>query len=564
MATIGIDLGTSNSLVGYWNGESAVLIENEFGEVLTPSIISVDDNQEILVGQIAKERLMTHPQLTAATFKRFMGTEKIYKMGTYSFTPVELSTLLLKKLKQNAERMLNEEYCHAIISVPAYFNNVQRAATIEAANLAGLEVNHLISEPTAAAMAYGIHRLEEDSRILVIDLGGGTFDVSLLEMFEGIMQVEAIAGDNRLGGEDFTYAILKDCLAENKLDQQVLPAEIEASLYKKIEMIKKELSPTTPQQFEFVLDEKEYTYQLTEERFRSICQPLLAKLRAPIIRVLNDSGIKLDEIDRIILIGGATKSTTIRSFVSKLLGKLPFTQINPDEAVGVGATIQSALKENKEMLEEMILTDVCGHTLGVNTSRFMENDYRDGYFSPIIERNTTVPVSKIQTFCTIYDGQQAIVFDIYQGENRLVKDNLKIGSVEIKMPKVPKGEPVDVRFTYDHDGILEVIVMVPRTKKTNRIVIENTPGQLSQIEIENRLKKLESLKIHPLDRAETRLLLARAERLYAESIGEKREYIQYLIGNFEAVLRKQDEKETRKASSELNKLLNKLEENFQL
>ncbi|MEG0411174.1 MAG: Hsp70 family protein, partial [Erysipelotrichaceae bacterium] len=292
----------------------------------TPSIISVDDNQEILVGQIAKERLMTHPQLTAATFKRFMGTEKIYKMGTYSFTPVELSTLLLKKLKQNAERTLNEECRHAIISVPAYFNNVQRAATIEAANLAGLEVNHLISEPTAAAMAYGIHRLEEDSRILVIDLGGGTFDVSLLEMFEGIMQVEAIAGDNRLGGEDFTYAVLKDCLAENKLDQQVLPAEIEASLYKKIEMIKKELSPTTPQQFEFILDEKEYTYQLTEERFRSICQPLLAKLRAPIIRVLNDSGIKLDEIDRIILIGGATKSTTIRSFVSKLLGKLPFTQ----------------------------------------------------------------------------------------------------------------------------------------------------------------------------------------------------------------------------------------------
>lgn len=355
MATIGIDLGTSNSLVGYWNGESAVLIENEFGEVLTPSIISVDDNQEILVGQIAKERLMTHPQLTAATFKRFMGTEKIYKMGTYSFTPVELSTLLLKKLKQNAERMLNEECCHTIISVPAYFNNVQRAATIEAANLAGLEVNHLISEPTAAAMAYGIHRLEEDSRILVIDLGGGTFDVSLLEMFEGIMQVEAIAGDNRLGGEDFTYAILKDCLAENKLDQQVLPAEIEASLYKKIEMIKKELSPTTPQQFEFVLDEKEYTYQLTEERFRSICQPLLAKLRAPIIRVLNDSGIKLDEIDRIILIGGATKSTTIRSFVSKLLGKLPFTQINPDEAVGVGATIQSALKENKEMVGVLLI-----------------------------------------------------------------------------------------------------------------------------------------------------------------------------------------------------------------
>lgn len=563
MAVIGIDLGTSNSLVTYWNGSQVEPIKSRFGHYLTPSVVGIDDNGEILIGEIAKERLISHPQLTAAAFKRFIGTDKVYQLGMHNFTPIELSSLILSSLKEDAELYLQEPCEEVVVSVPAYFNNIQREATMEAANLAGLKVLNLISEPTAAAMAYGLHK-EEDLSILVIDLGGGTFDVSLLEMFEGIMQVEAIAGDNQLGGEDFTNLIARDCLAKTGLENEGLSAEVHSVIYQKAEGIKKEFAYQLACRFDFDVAGTTYHYELTKKQYEQLCEPLLAKMRLPIGRVLNDGKISIEQLDRVILIGGATKDPLVRNFLSKLLRTIPYTSINPDEAVGIGAGIQTALKKDHSMVSELMLTDVCAHSLGVDSVRETSGGFISGIFSPIIERNTNIPVSKVETFFSVSDNQKTIRFTIYQGESPLVKDNLKIGEIIIPIEPAPKDYPVDCRFTYNTNGILEVLLTVKQTGETHQLIIEESPGKLTEEEIQNSLKKLEKLKIHPRDRAENRLLLARIERLYAETTGDLRAYVQTLLIQFETVLQKQDEILTKKTVSELTEKLNHLEKGLWL
>jgi len=557
---IGIDLGTSNSLVGVFSENEAELIKNEFGNVLTPSVVGVDDNGEVLIGEIAKQRLITHPTKTMAAFKRFMGTEKKYEVNDLSFTPVELSYLILKKLREQAQRHTDEKCIEAVISVPAYFNAIQREATIEAAKLVGFEKVNLISEPTAAAIAYGIHRKQEDAYILVVDLGGGTFDVSLLELFEGVMQVEAIAGDNQLGGEDFTRIIVKDFMEMHGIKEKIISAGDYAAIWNKCENAKCHLSKENIIKIKCVVGEAQLEYEISLEKYKGLCEPLLKRMRKPIAKVLNDSEISLKEIDQIILIGGATRDEVVRGYINRLVGRFPYTKINPDEAVGVGAVIQGELKESKEMLEELILTDVCGYTLGVDMAEKTSTGYRDGVFSPIIERNTTIPVSKISNYYITHKKQQWMHFAIYQGENRLVQDNIKLGEIKIDLPKgIKESDPVEVRFTYNEDSILEVILTVPITKASKRLIIEKAPGRLTAEQIEQRLKKLEKLKIHPLDRAETRLLIARAEKMYVESLGERREYIQHIIRNYEDELKKQEEIVVRKATAEFIKQLNELD-----
>ncbi|MFD2307632.1 molecular chaperone HscC [Enterococcus termitis] len=557
MGIIGIDLGTSNSLVSYWDGQAVQLIKNHFGEVLTPSVVGIDDNGEILIGAIAKERMISHPQFTAATFKRFMGTDKCYDLGQHSFTPVELSSLILRSLKEDAEAFLKQSCDEVVISVPAYFNSIQREATVEAAKLAGLSVQNLISEPTAAAIAYGFHK-EIDQSILVVDLGGGTFDVSLLEMFEGVMQVEAIAGDNHLGGEDFTQVIVRDYLQKNKLTGIVLSASAQSVLYQKAEQLKHALTTQETASFELLWEEQTYTYHLSQEGYKELCEPLLAKMRQPISRVLNDGRISIQEIDQVILIGGATKNPIVRNYFARLLKTIPYTQINPDEAVGRGAGIQGALKQDRSMVSEMILTDVCGHTLGVESVNQTRDAYIEGVFSPIIERNTTIPVSKVKTFYTLRDNQNCVQFPIYQGENPMVKDNLKIGELEINIPPAPENTPIDCRFTYDSNGLLEVLV-TDQNGRSEQLIIESSPGKLTKQQMQDSLKKLNALKIHPKDRAENRLLLARLERLYAETIGVQREQIQALLFHFRNVLEKQDEILTKRVASDVTQQLDELE-----
>lgn len=560
MPTIGIDLGTTNSLVAYWTENGPAIIPNAHGSNLTPSVVSVDNN-EILVGEIAKERLITHPNLTASAFKRYMGTEKQYKLGKYFFSAEELSSFILKSLKADAEAFFGQEVEEAVISVPAYFNDAQRKATKRAAELAGLKVERLISEPTAAAIAYGLHQEKSETKFIVFDLGGGTFDVSILELFEGVMEVRSIAGDNFLGGEDFTSLLVSYFVDSEKIDIQSLDSKGKSALYKQAEMCKRSLGENSFGKMCFTFKGTNYEKTIDRADFEKLAGQLLLRLRHPIERALRDAELKPSDLDAVILIGGATRMPMIKSVVSRMFGKLPFSNINPDEAVALGAAIQVALKERNQLLNEIILTDVCPYTLGTAVAKQMDKEnYESGYFLPIIDRNTPIPVSRVESLTTIRDNQTAIHIEIYQGESRRVEGNIKLGELNIKVPPSQAGkELIDVRYTYDINGILEVEVVSISTGEKSRVVIEKNQGSMTPEEIEERLRALKDIKIHPRDKMENRLLLAKGERLYEESLGEKREYIGNLLQRFESVLSRQNERDIKKAANELKEQLEQIE-----
>ncbi|MDD6772237.1 molecular chaperone HscC [Inconstantimicrobium porci] len=564
MTTIGIDLGTTNSLVSYFKNDRAVIIPNVLGQHLTPSVVGVDDNGEILVGSIAKERLLTHPLLTASNFKRFMGTDKKYKLGEYTFSPEDLSSFVLKSLKSDAENYLHEEITEAVISVPAYFNDAQRKATKRAGELAGLKVERLISEPTAAAVAYGLHENQDDTQFLVFDLGGGTFDVSILELFEGVMEVKSIAGDNYLGGTDFDNILLSYFLDKNNIDIKLLSRKCVSSLLKKAEECKKMLSDNESAEISIIIEDKLYKETITRNQFESICSDLITRIKYPIQRALSDAQISPRELDNIILIGGSSRMSLIKSIIIKMFNKMPYCNINPDEAVALGAAVQAALKERNSALKEVVLTDVCPYTLGVEVSEeISRNQFEPGYFLPIIERNSPIPISRVKTLCTIADNQTRLLVNIYQGESRHVSNNIKLGNLEIAVPKGPAGiETVDIRYTYDINGLLEVEVTINSTGEKKSLIIENSPGSMTDEEIKERLKALSSIKIHPRDKTENRLLIAKGERLYEESLGDKRQYISEILKKFEAILNTQDNKQIQEAREQIMIIFEELERQY--
>ncbi len=561
MAIIGIDLGTTNSLVACFKDETPVVIKNVYGETLTPSIVSVDENGEVFVGKIAKERQITHPESTASLFKRHMGTKKEYKLGDKKFLPEELSSLIIRNLKSDAEEFLGEEVTEAVISVPAYFNDTQRKATKRAGELAGLKVERIINEPTAAAIAYGLHEKSSNTKFLVFDLGGGTFDISVLELYKNIMEVRAVAGDNYLGGEDFTKVLMEIFARRNDIDLNELDSKTYNLLRKQAEVAKRNFSKEKTAKLSVRINDKELKEEITLNEFEKDCELLLAKLRRPIERALSDAAIKLKEIDTIVLVGGGTKLPLIRSFVGKLFGRLPATNINPDEVVAMGAAIQAAMKKRDKAIKEIVLTDVCPYTLGTNTSIQKPGGYYEsGHFFPIIERNTIIPVSRVERLYTVRDNQKKISVEILQGESRLAKENILLGEITVSVPPSKGGEQaIDVRYTYDINGILEVEVTVVSTGVKKTMVIEKNPGNMSKEEVQERLEELKEIKIHPREKEENKHLIARGERLYEESIGLARTYIAQGISNFEDALDKQDEREISRAYEELKNLLNEIE-----
>ncbi|MBS6599510.1 MAG: Hsp70 family protein [Clostridium sp.] len=561
MAIVGIDLGTTNSLVACFKDNVPVVIKNVYGETLTPSIVSVDENGEVFVGKIAKERQITHPESTASLFKRHMGTKKEYKLGDKKFLPEELSSLIIRNLKADAEEFLGEEVTEAVISVPAYFNDTQRKATKRAGELAGLKVERIINEPTAAAIAYGLHEKNANTKFLVFDLGGGTFDISVLELYKNIMEVRAVAGDNYLGGEDFTKVLMEIFARRNDLDLNDLDSKTYNLLRKQAEVSKRNFSKEKIAELSIKIDDKEIKETISSSEFEKDCELLLAKLRKPIERALSDAAIKLKEIDTIVLVGGGTKLPLIRSFVGKLFGRLPATNINPDEVVAMGAAVQAAMKKRDKAIKEIVLTDVCPYTLGTNTSIQKPGGYYEsGHFFPIIERNTVIPVSRVERLYTVKDNQKKISVEILQGESRLAKENILLGEITVSVPPSRGGEQaIDVRYTYDINGILEVEVTVVSTGVKKTMVIEKNPGHMSKEEVQERLEELKEIKIHPREKEENKHLIARGERLYEESIGLARTYIAQGISDFEDALDKQDEREISRAYEELKKLLNEIE-----
>ena len=566
---IGIDLGTTNSLATYIDDNGEIqFVKNEYGNILIPSVVGIDENDDIIVGELAKERRMMNAGETASNFKRRMGTDAKIKVKNRTFDAQMLSSFVLKHLKENAEKQLNEKIDRAIISVPAYFNDKQRRDTKMAAELAGLTVERLINEPTAAALSLGSHILDQNLKFIVLDLGGGTFDVTLLETFENIMEVLSISGDTMLGGEDFTTKICEIFLKNIKLSIVDLSRDERTKLYTKADRAKKLISLKNVE-IEMEIKGKKYKSEITQENFRETVKPLLVKMKVAIDKALQDGNTDAREIEKVILVGGAVKLGIIEEFVEKYFHKMRGEKIyfnnddfiennklvsiaaDPDTVVAYGVGIAVGMKERNKVFKERILTDVCPFTLGT--------EIVGRRFAPIIPRNTTVPTSRSEYFYTIEDYQSQVTVGIYQGESLNIDDNLFLGEFLLDVPQNLAGkEAINVRFTYDINGILEVEATVVSTGLKKSKLIVN--GDLSEEEKNEKIKMLEEIKIQSENKNKDKLLLERANRIYAEIVNtEIRNHISDYLENYQMVVVTGDRIRIQKAKESFSQFLDKID-----
>ena len=566
---IGIDLGTTNSLATYIDDNGEIqFIKNEYGNILIPSVVGIDENDAIIVGELAKERRMMNAGETASNFKRRMGTDAKIKVKNRTFDAQMLSSFVLKHLKENAEKQLSEKIDRAIISVPAYFNDKQRRDTKMAAELAGLTVERLINEPTAAALSLGSHILDQNLKFIVLDLGGGTFDVTLLETFENIMEVLSISGDTMLGGEDFTTKICEIFLKNIKLSIVDLSRDERTKLYTKADRAKKLISLKNVE-IEMEIKGKKYKSEITQENFRETVKPLLVKMKVAIDKALQDGNTDAREIEKVILVGGAVKLGIIEEFVEKYFHKMRGEKIyfnnddfiennklvsiaaDPDTVVAYGVGIAVGMKERNKVFKERILTDVCPFTLGT--------EIVGRRFAPIIPRNTTVPTSRSEYFYTIEDYQSQVTVGIYQGESLNIDDNLFLGEFLLDVPQNLAGkEAINVRFTYDINGILEVEATVVSTGlKKSKLIIN---GDLSEEEKNEKIKMLEEIKIQSENKNKDKLLLERANRIYAEIVNtEIRNHISEYLENYQKIVVTGDRIRIQKTKKSFSEFLDKID-----
>jgi molecular chaperone HscC len=563
---VGIDLGTTNSAVAHLAEDGPRLIPNALGEHLTPSVVGVDPDGNLLVGRAAKELQVVHPERCADLFKRHMGTDRVADIAGKRFGPEELSGFVLRSLKADAEAHFQEPVTRAVITVPAYFNDQQRKATLNAGRIAGFQVDRIFNEPTAAALAYGFHESHEDKVLLIFDLGGGTFDVSLVEIFEGALEVRASSGESFLGGEDFTRAMAARVLETqgHSYERTELEAPLLVSrVVRECELAKCRLSRQESASVRIPDKKGEFHdgsphVAVTRSQMETWTRHILARVESPVRRVLGDARLKREDVGQVLLVGGATRMPAVIDRVTEMLGKSPQRRLNPDEVVALGAAVQAGLIARDEGVSDLVVTDVAPFTLGVEIAKELGNERRHGYFLPVIQRNTTIPVSRVNRLATIEPNQTSIRLKVYQGEGRRVEDNLMLGEFEVPgIPLGPPGQEVDVRFTYDLNGVLEVEATVVATKKKVSHVITRHSRGLSGEQIRQALRDMEKLKTHPREEAVNRLLIRRAERAYRELSIDGRELLSRLLDGLEGALNLQDAQAIERHRAALEEFLNR-------
>ncbi|MCI9557316.1 MAG: molecular chaperone HscC [Lawsonibacter sp.] len=555
MVIIGIDLGTTNSLAAVWRGGRSELIPNAAGEYLTPSVVSVDEDGSILVGAAARDRLISHPERTAAGFKRSMGSSRRYELGGKSFTAEDLSAFVLRRLREDAESYLGEVVEEAVISVPAYFAEAQRAATKRAGALAGLTVERLVNEPSAAAVAGHIGEGDQDKLCLVFDFGGGTLDVSLVERFDNVVSVTAVSGDNHLGGRDFDESIARGFCEDCGLDFDALPRQRQESLRRQAESCKMALTSRESVIMAVSDEEISASLVLTNEWLIRKSSALFQRVLAPVRKVFLDASLSAGDLDELVMVGGSSRMPAVRRYIARALQREPAAGAQPDTAIAVGAGICAGMKARVRDLRELVLTDVCPFTLGIATLNHAEQS-RD-LMSPIIERNSVLPTSKEGVYYTAYDGQKAIEVKVYQGEQRYCGDNTYLGCLEIAVPPAPRGQQsIRVRFTYDINGLLEVEV-AGKDGQQARLVLQGSG--MSEQEVAQRLKELSSLKLHPREQEGPRNLIARGQRLYAMTVGSMREQVAQILDWFQGELVSQESIRIAKACRKVDAFFDRVE-----
>jgi len=548
---IGIDLGTTNSLCAVFRDGVPVLVPNAHGGVLTPSVVGIPETAEgaevqVLVGVPARDLRVARPAATAAVFKRLMGTSRTVGVAGQTFTAPELSALVLHSLKDDAEVFLGEPVEEAVITVPAYFNDMQRNATKRAGEIAGLKVRRIVNEPTAAALAYGFHDPDAEKHLLVLDLGGGTFDVTLMEVFEGSLEIVATAGESFLGGEDFTDRICSWALERLGLQLESLelfePQRL-ARLRHEAEVAKRALTEGTEATVRLPGEDARIVpdavgLQITRDEFEKLCESLVERIERPLRKVLRDARIEAADVDDVILVGGATRMPLFVDVARRRFpGSEPLSTHDPDHVVALGAAVQAALLEEDEAVADMVMTDVCPFTLGVGISKRFGRQVVEGYYMPVLHRNTTIPVSREESVYTLEANQQVLRVDVYQGEARRVEDNLYLGRLLVKgIPIGPAGQQVRLRFTYDLNGILEVEAVVDETGRRFRTVLTHDVKGLDEGEVAAAVERLQTLKFYPRDDQRTQRLLRFAERVTGEVSQWDREGLEDSIDVFERAL----------------------------
>lgn len=548
---VGIDLGTTNSLVSAWTDDGIVLIPNEFGEYLTPSVVSYDDGN-LIVGKIAKERLVTNPDQTVCEFKRQMGRDARYKLGKGgTFTPVDLSAVVIKKLVADAEKFLGETVDSAVISVPAYFDDHQREATRLAGVKAGIKVTQLINEPSAAALSYHYEHMDQDEKFIVFDFGGGTLDVTVVEAFANMVEICNISGDNALGGKDFNEAIALDICNKFGIDWDSLDKKNKAVLINCGESIKIRLSSEDKTQTIINAAGKEYEYELDQQRFIDISASIFRRLTLVLKRLMNDSCLSPDVISGVIMVGGSSKMPSVRAYMESLFpGKV---KVDPqgDVAICQGAGIVTGINMRKDVVKDIVMTDICPFSLGVNIV--------GDRMSVIIPKNQILPASRQSRYYTSADMQRKLKFAIYQGEKLKASSNLLLEEIEFEVPPKPEGEVyADVRFSYDLNGIFDIDIYCPASNTEIHRSRGASEGMDSGKLLDIKLK-MDELKQDPREIPEIKYLLEKAMRLYEEGNDFQRRALSAQINNFNNYLNVASVIDCKKAAMKFSLFLDNVE-----
>ncbi|WP_456279024.1 Hsp70 family protein [Bacillus sp. AK128] len=573
MAIIGIDLGTTNSAVAYLKGEKPEIIPNTEGGRTTPSVFQINHSGEIIIGQNAKSSMVALPEHTVTEVKRLMGSDKEVTVGSDSYRPETISAHILTYLKKSAEEFLGEVVTEAVITVPAYFSDSQRKATQKAGEIAGLKVERIINEPTAAAIAYGLENIDKNQHILVYDLGGGTFDVSVVEIFEGVVEVKASAGDNNLGGVDFDNAltdwIIQNFKQQEGIDLNTLDTQVDINQRKtriklEAENIKKSLSSqsTVNINIPFIAMYNNapisINMNITRDEFEDLIKEMALKTIAEVDKALEDSRLSVSNIDEVLLVGGSTRIPLIQKLVEDKFGKKSKKDINPDEAVALGAAVQAGIKSGQiDTSKGIMVIDVCPYTLGTEVVRQIGGQTVPGFFDPIIPRNSTIPITESKRYYTVNDNQTSVNVNVFQGDNQYTEQNIFLSDFVLEgIPSASRGqEAIDVKFSYDINGTLQVEATIVSTGRKASAIVKTQAGTMTEQEVNAARSQVEKDYQQSELFKEVKSVITRGERMLNSVDGLEKEKLISLLQNIKIALEKNDRALVQKYEEELTDLL---------